>query len=88
MRNMMKKAAQNVKAVAVRAGMLMKDTKGENYVDTRTAPGRSLCTLRGCGDAYPYPEDSGHVQLRRIRNTGPKQGNRKNNRRIWRKTDA
>ena len=27
MRNMMKKAAQNVKAVAVRAGMLMKDTK-------------------------------------------------------------
>ena len=42
----------------------------------------------GGGDAYPYPEDSGHVQLRRIRNTGPKQGNRKNNRRIWRKTDA
>ena len=34
MRNMMKKAAQNVKAVAVRAGMLMKATKGENYVDT------------------------------------------------------
>ena len=34
MRNMMKKAAQNVKAVAVRAGTLMKDTKGENYVDT------------------------------------------------------
>ena len=34
MRNMMKKAAQNVKAVAVRAGMLMKDTKGQNYVDT------------------------------------------------------
>ena len=34
MRNMMKKAAQNVKAVAVRAGMLMKDTKGEYYVDT------------------------------------------------------
>ena len=34
MRNMMKKAAQNVKAVAVRAGRLMKDTKGENYVDT------------------------------------------------------
>ena len=34
MRNMMKKAAQNVMAVAVRAGMLMKDTKGENYVDT------------------------------------------------------
>lgn len=34
MRNMMKKAAQNVKAVAVRAGMLMKDNKGENYVDT------------------------------------------------------
>ena len=34
MRNMMKKAAQTVKAVAVRAGMLMKDTKGENYVDT------------------------------------------------------
>ena len=34
MRNMMNKAAQNVKAVAVRAGMLMKDTKGENYVDT------------------------------------------------------
>ena len=34
MRNMMKKAAQYVKAVAVRAGMLMKDTKGENYVDT------------------------------------------------------
>ena len=34
MRNMMKKAAQNVKAVAVRAGMLMKDTMGENYVDT------------------------------------------------------
>ena len=34
MRNMMKKAAQNVKAVAVRAGMLMKDTKGENYVVT------------------------------------------------------
>ena len=34
MRNMMRKAAQNVKAVAVRAGMLMKDTKGENYVDT------------------------------------------------------
>ena len=34
MRNMMKKAAQNVKAVAVRAGMLMKDTQGENYVDT------------------------------------------------------
>ena len=34
MRNMMKKAAQNVKAVAVSAGMLMKDTKGENYVDT------------------------------------------------------
>ena len=34
MRNMKKKAAQNVKAVAVRAGMLMKDTKGENYVDT------------------------------------------------------
>ena len=34
MRNMRKKAAQNVKAVAVRAGMLMKDTKGENYVDT------------------------------------------------------
>ena len=34
MRNMVKKAAQNVKAVAVRAGMLMKDTKGENYVDT------------------------------------------------------
>ena len=34
MRNMMKKAAQNVKAVAVRAGMLMKDTKGENYVDS------------------------------------------------------
>ena len=31
---MRKKAAQNVKAVAVRAGMLMKDTKGENYVDT------------------------------------------------------
>lgn len=72
MRNMMKKAAQNVKAVAVRAGMLMKDTKGENYVDTAvkiliavvlgaTAPGRSLCTLRGCGDAYPYPENSGHV---------------------------
>ena len=34
MKNMMKKAAQNVKAVAVRAGMLMKDTKGENYVNT------------------------------------------------------
>ena len=33
-RDRMKKAAQNVKAVAVRAGMLMKDTKGENYVDT------------------------------------------------------
>ena len=31
---MRNKAAQNVKAVAVRAGMLMKDTKGENYVDT------------------------------------------------------
>ena len=30
----MKKAAQNVKAVAVRAVMLMKETKGENYVDT------------------------------------------------------
>ena len=54
----------------------------------RTALGRSLCTLRGCGDAYPYPEDSGHVQLCRIRNTGPRQGNRKNNRMIWRKTDA
>ena len=34
MRTMLKKAAQNVQAVAVRAGMLMKDTKGENYVDT------------------------------------------------------
>ena len=34
MTHIMKKAAQNVKAVAVRAGMLMKDTKGENYVDT------------------------------------------------------
>ena len=34
MRKKIKKAAQNVKAVAVRAGMLMKDTKGENYVDT------------------------------------------------------
>ena len=34
MRKMMKNAAQNVKAVALRAGMLMKDTKGENYVDT------------------------------------------------------
>ena len=93
MRNMMKKAAQNVKAVAVRAGMLMKDTKGENYVDTAVkiliaVVLRSLCTLRGCGDAYPYPEDSGHVQLCRIRNTGPRQGNRKNNRMIWRKTDA
>ena len=33
-KNWRKKAAQNVKAVAVRAGMLMKDTKGENYVDT------------------------------------------------------
>ena len=33
MRTMMKKAPQNVKAVAVRAGMLMKDNKGENYVD-------------------------------------------------------
>lgn len=30
----MKKNRKNVKAVAVRAGMLMKDTKGENYVDT------------------------------------------------------
>ena len=30
----MKNAAQNVKAGAVRAGLLMKDTKGENYVDT------------------------------------------------------
>ena len=91
MRNMMKKAAQNVKAVAVRAGMLMKDTKGENYVDTAVkiliAVVLGALLLAG-GDAYPYPEDSGHVQLRRIRNTGPKQGNRKNNRRIWRKTDA
>ena len=34
MRNMLNKAGLNVKAVAVRAGMLMKDTKGENYVDT------------------------------------------------------
>ena len=98
MRNMMKKAAQNVKAVAVRAGMLMKDTKGENYVDTAVkiliavVLGAlllaGLYALFGDVDAYPYPEDSGHVQLRRIRNTGPKQGNRKNNRRIWRKTDA
>ena len=34
MRNMMKKAAQSVKAVAVSAWMLMRDTKGENYGDT------------------------------------------------------
>ena len=99
MRNMMKKAAQNVKAVAVRAGMLMKDTKGENYVDTAVkiliAVVLGALLLAGLyalfGDVVmptPYTEDSGHVQLRRIRNTGPKQGNRKNNRRIWRKTDA
>ena len=62
MRNMMKKAAQNVKAVAVRAGMLMKDTKGENYVDTAVkiliavVLGAlllaGLYASSGCGDAY------------------------------------
>ena len=34
MRNMMKKAAQNVKAVAVREGKIKKATKGENNMDT------------------------------------------------------
>ena len=98
MRNMMKKAAQNVKAVAVRAGMLMKDTKGENYVDTAVkiliAVVLGALLLAGLyalfGDVVmpTLTQDSGHVQLCRIRNTGPRQGNRKNNRMIWRKTDA
>ena len=34
MRNMMKKATQSIKEVAVRAGMLRKDTKRVNVVDT------------------------------------------------------
>ena len=88
MRNMMKKAAQNVKAVAVRAGMLMKDTKGENYVDTAVkiliAVVLGALLLAGLyalfGDVVMptlTQKDSGHVQLCRIRNTGPRQGNRK-----------
>ena len=74
MRNMMKKAAQNVKAVAVRAGMLMKDTKGENYVDT--AVKILIAVVLGApsgAERFDAAEDSGHVQLRRIRNTGPEQ---------------
>ena len=86
MRNMMKKAAQNVKAVAVRAGMLMKDTKGENYVDTAVkiliAVVLGALLLAGLyalfGDVVmPTLTQRGHVQLCRIRNTGPRQGNRK-----------
>lgn len=34
MRKMMKNVAGNVKAAAKKAAMLMKDTRGENYVDT------------------------------------------------------
>lgn len=34
MRKMMKNVAGNVKATAKKAAMLMKDTRGENYVDT------------------------------------------------------
>ena len=57
MRNMMKKAAQNVKAVAVRAGMLMQDTKGENYVDTavKTLIAVVLGALGLKTGAYVYP---------------------------------
>lgn len=34
MRKMMKNMAGNVKAAAKKAAMLMRDTRGENYVDT------------------------------------------------------
>ena len=34
MRKIMKKAAGNVKAATVKAAHLLKDRKGENYVDT------------------------------------------------------
>lgn len=34
MRKIMKNVAGNVKAAAKKAAMLMKDTRGENYVDT------------------------------------------------------
>ena len=34
MRNMMQKVTGNVKKTARKAVMLMKDTRGENYVDT------------------------------------------------------
>lgn len=34
MRKMMKNVAGNVKAAAKKAAMLMRDTRGENYVDT------------------------------------------------------
>ena len=73
MRKMMQKVTGNVKKTARKAVMLMKDTRGENYVDTADcrsaccAPAcRTLCTVWGCGNAYPYPENSGNVQLRRL----------------------
>ena len=76
MRKMMQKVTGNVKKTARKAVMLMKDTRGENYVDTAVkiliavVLGAlllaGLYALFGDGNAYPYPENSGNVQLRRL----------------------
>lgn len=77
MRKMMNKVTGSMKAAAKKAVLLMKDTRGENYVDTAsedsdrrctrsTSAGGTLHAVWRCGHAYPYTEDSGDVQLRRI----------------------
>lgn len=62
MTKMMKKVANGVKTMASRATGLVRDKKGENYVDTAVKiliavvlgallVGRSLCSFRRCGHA-------------------------------------
>ena len=65
MRKMMNKVAGNMKVTVAKAAMLLKDKKGENYVDkavhkenkktklcSREGTGISACSFPACRDGY------------------------------------
>ena len=67
MRKMMNKVAGSMKATAAKAVHLLKDKRGENYVDTAVkiliavVIGALLLAGLRCGNAYPYQKNSGNV---------------------------
>ena len=69
MRKMMNKVAGNMKVTTAKAAMLLKDKKGENYVDTAVkiliAVVIGALLLAGLY-AYPYQKNAGNVQLCRL----------------------